>query len=76
MKVTAAEKKLVETYREATEDQKKTALKVLKGEYSEKALSLLNMAGGGDLVSGVGSGIGDTLGDTLGNLVGSLLGKK
>ncbi|MBP3721500.1 MAG: hypothetical protein J6J41_09220, partial [Clostridia bacterium] len=77
MKMTAAEKKLVETYREATGDQKKTALKVLKGEYSEKALSLLNMAGGtGDLVSGVGGGIGDTLGDTLGNLVGSLLGGK
>lgn len=35
MKLTVAEKKLVEAYRKATADQKKAALKALKGESSE-----------------------------------------
>jgi len=71
MKVTATEKKLVEAYREATADAKKTALKVLKGEYSETATNLLNVAGG----SGANA-IADGIGDTLGNLIGSLIGGK
>ena len=73
MKVTAAEKKLVETYRGATADQKKVALKVLKGEYGDKVTNLLNVMGGSSGSST--GGIGDVIGDTLGNLLGGLLGK-
>ena len=68
MKVSAAEKKLIEAYREASADNKKTALNVLKGEYSERALQILNLAGGGDPASAVG--------DALGSLLGKLTGKE
>ncbi|MBQ6951658.1 MAG: helix-turn-helix transcriptional regulator [Clostridia bacterium] len=50
VKLTAAEKKLVELYREASSEKKKEALKVLQGEEDEK--SLLEVLGdllGGDL---------------------------
>jgi hypothetical protein len=68
MKVTAAEKKLIEAYREAPADQKKISLKVLKGEYKDTSLMLLDTVGGG-LESGA-EGIGDTIGNFLGNLLG------
>ena len=41
MKVTAAEKKLVELYREADAETKKAALKVLKGENTDTSDSVL-----------------------------------
>jgi hypothetical protein len=70
MKVTAAEKKLIEAYREATGDQKKISLKVLKGEYDNTALKVLDTVGGG-----IGSGA-EGIGDTIGNFFGNLLGGK
>ncbi len=70
MKVTAAEKKLIEAYRGASGDVKKIALKVLKGEYGDTVTNLLNVVGGGNIAS---SGI--NLGDTIGNLLGGLLKK-
>ena len=69
MKVTAAEKKLVETYRTASGDLKKVAMKVLKGEYGDAAIKLLDTVGGG-LESGA-----DGIGGAIGNLLGGLLGK-
>ena len=74
MKVTAAEKKLIEAYRGASGDLKKISLKVLKGEYPDTSLKLLDTVGGG-LGSGAES-IGDSIGGTLGNLLGNLLGGK
>ena len=71
MKVTAAEKKMVETYRDATAELKKIALKVLKGEYSETALTILDTVGGGTPDIG-----GDFLGGKLGDFLGGLLGGK
>ena len=74
MKVTAAEKKLIEAYRSASGDHKKISLKVLKGEYAEASLKLLDTVGGG-----IGAGaesIGDSIGGTLSNLIGNLLGGK
>ena len=70
MKVTATEKKLVEAYRSATADNKKIALKVLKGEYSDTALGILDMVGGG-----LGKAP-ESLGDGLGNIIGNLFGGK
>ena len=66
MKVTSTEKKLVETYRGATSEQKKIALKVLKGEYNGTAMNVLGLVGG-DASSA------DDIGDALGNLLGNLL---
>lgn len=63
---------MVETYREATADLKKIALKVLKGEYSETALMILDTVGVGTPDSGADL-IGGRLGDFLGGLIG---GKK
>lgn len=71
MKVTAAEKKLIEAYRTATSDNKKISLKVLKGEYGETALNLLNMVGGaGSSTANAADNIGDKIGSLLGNLIG------
>ena len=67
MKVTATERKLVDAYRAATGDQKKAAMKVLKGECASQLSSLLNTTG---------SVIGDAAQDILGGLVNSLLGGK
>ncbi len=68
--LTAAEKKLLEAYREATADNKKLALKILKGEGLDLGdmmgmLKLDGKDGGGDLLSGLKDG-----------LLGGLLGKK
>lgn len=41
VKLTAAEKKLLELYREATDEQKEEAIKALKGEDSSDLLSVL-----------------------------------
>ena len=70
MKVTSTEKKLIETYRTAGSDEKKIALKVLKGEYGDKITSLLNVVGGGSVSSSVSDGISDTIGSLLTNLLG------
>ncbi len=61
----------MEAYRSATGDQKKIALKVLKGEYGETVTSLLNVVGGG----AVSSSAADSITDKIGNLLGGLLGK-
>jgi len=61
MQVTATEKKLVELYREADSDTKKTAMAVLKGEKS----ALLSAAAGSLLSEG--SPAGDFLGSILGD---------
>lgn len=46
MQVTATERKLVEAYREATSDNKKRAMKVLKDQYDSLAGSLGDVLGG------------------------------
>ncbi len=69
MKVTAAEKKLVELYREADSDTRKAAVSLLKGESSGAVQDIL-----GSLLGG-GSGSGDLLGTIL-ESAGDLLGKK
>lgn len=66
VKVTAAEKKLLEAYRAAGSDEKKAALKVLKGECGNMLTSLL---GGGNAAA-------DAVADFLGDALGSLLGGK
>ena len=68
MKVTATEKKVIEAYRSAGADLKKISLKVLKGEYSDTALKVLDTVGGG--------GVPESLGDGLGSFIGNLLGGK
>lgn len=68
VKVTAAEKKLIDAYREASADNKKIALKVLKGEYGDTVTNLLGVAGGSS------SSAADNLGELLGNVVGNLFG--
>ena len=68
MKVTAAEKKLLEAYRKASTDRKKVALKALKGDYDEK-LDELTGKKSGDVVSTVADGISGVLGDLLGGLL-------
>ena len=66
MKVTAAEKKIVEAYRGAGSDAKKIALKILKGENLELAevLKLVNVDafGGGDFLGGIKESLGGLLG--------------
>ena len=54
--LTAAEKKLLELYRAADSDTKKTAVAILKGEKPEDTgvlSSLLNLVGGSDLINGL-----------------------
>jgi acetylglutamate kinase len=65
MKVTASEKKLVEAYRTADAENKKIAMKVLKGEYGSTITGLLNMAGGGSTSSSAGTNLGETIGNLL-----------
>ncbi len=67
LKVSAAEKKLLEAYREADSDQKKIALKVLKGEYSAEKLSQLDSAGTG---AAIADGLGGVIGDVLSGILG------
>ena len=61
----------MEAYRSASGDQKKIALKVLKGEYGETVTTLLNVVGGG----GVSSSSANNITDTIGNFLSGLLGK-
>ena len=68
MQLTAAEKKLVELYRDADTDTRKAAVSLLKGEQQDPADIL------GSLLGGSGSGNGG-LGDILGSAM-DLLGKK
>ncbi len=78
MKVTAAEKKLIEAYRNASSDRKKAALKLLNGEYGDtvdKILSVTNGVSGSPSASS-GGNPADAIGDVLGNLLGGLLGGK
>ena len=78
MKVTAAEKKLIEAYRSASSDRKKAALKLLNGEYGDtvdKILSVTNGVSGSSSASSAGNPA-DAIGDVLGNLLGGLLGGK
>lgn len=73
MRVTSAEKKLIEYYRAADSAAKKAAAAVLKGEASTSVLGTL--LGGGSSSSSSGS-IADSLGSMASDLLGSLLGKK
>lgn len=66
MKVTAAEKKLVEAYRKADGDTRKAALRVLQGECGELLTRLL----------GKSDNVADDLADHLGDLIGGLFGGK
>ena len=66
MKVTAAEKKLVEAYRKADGDTRKAALRVLQGECGEMLTRLL----------GKSDNVADDLADHLGDLIGGLFGGK
>ncbi len=53
IKLSAAEKKLLELYRAADKDTKEAAMKVLKGEKLEGGLLSLLSGGGGGLLDGV-----------------------
>ena len=64
MRVTSTEKKLIEYYRLADSDTKKSATKILKGESTDLASTLLGGAGM------------DSVADILGDALGSLLGGK
>ena len=66
MKVTAAEKKLVEAYRKADSDTRKAALRVLRGECGEMVTRLL----------GKSDNVADDLADHLGDLIGGFFGGK
>ena len=72
--LTAAEKKMLEAYRAASADAKKTALKILKGEDMELAeiMKLLKLD---SKLDSLGSGDG-ILGGLKEGLLGGLLGKK
>ena len=66
MKVTASEKKLIEAYRGASGELKKVSLKVLKGEYADAAIKILDTVGGGlDSAEGIGGSIGNFLGNLI-----------
>ena len=69
MRLTAAEKKLVTYYREADSDTRKAALKVLKGESSNFASTLLDAASSLTGQSGGSSGsLADMFGDAIEDL--------
>ena len=72
--LTAAEKKLLEAYREASADAKKNALKILKGEDLELP-EILKMLKLDSKLEGLGAGDG-ILGGLKEGLLGGLLGKK
>ena len=77
LKVTSAEQKLIQAYRESTSDRKKAALKLLKGEYGDTVDKLLSVTNGSSSSSASSSsGTGDAIGDLLGNVLGGLLGGK
>lgn len=58
---------MIEAYRGASSDLKKVSLKVLKGEYADAAIKLLDTVGGG-LEAGA-EGIGGAIGNLLGGLI-------
>ena len=62
--LTAAEKNLVEVWRRSSAEQRKNALKILKGEDV------------GSMVDSLGESVGKVLGSVLGSSVESLLGGK
>ena len=62
MKVTAAERKLVELYRAATGNQKKAAVKVLRGEADSLVDDIL---GSGGMAGQIGGALEDLLGNLL-----------
>jgi len=66
VKLTAAEKKLVELYREADADTKKSVMALLKGEEENNGLL-------GNLLGGKNNKKGE---DILGNLIGGMFGVK
>ncbi len=70
MKVTAAERKLIESYRTASGDAKKAATKVLKGECDD-LLDTINKKS--SALNSVGDAVSDFIGGALSNLLG---GKK
>ncbi len=70
MKVTAAERKLIEYYRTASGDAKKAGTKILKGECSDLLDSINNKGG---TLNAVGDVVTDFIGGALSNLLG---GKK
>ncbi len=70
IKVTATEKKLVESYREASAKLKKAAVKLLKGDYGDDPDKILS------LTSGDTSGVTDGIGDMLGDMISGLLNRK
>ena len=72
--LTAAEKKLLEAYREASADAKKNALKILKGEDLELP-EILKMFKLDSKLEGLSAGDG-ILGGLKEGLLGGLLGKK
>ena len=72
--LTAAEKKLLEAYREASADAKKNALKILKGEDLELP-EILKMLKLDSKLEGLSAGDG-ILGGLKEGLLGGLLGKK
>ena len=74
MKVTAAEQKLIQAYRESTSDRKKAALKLLKGEYGDAVDKLLSVTNGSS--PSTSSESSNIVGDLLGNVLGGLLGGK
>ena len=76
MKLTAAEKKLIEAYRSASSDRKKAALKLLNGEYGEAIDKILSVTGGAAASSSSSTSVPDAIGDLMGNLLGGLLGGK
>ena len=77
LKLTAAEKKLVQLYRKADADVKKTVVSMLDGSVSVvdllKAMILAKTGGSSGSSSGSASGSGSSV---LENLLGSLLGGK
>ena len=63
MKVTFAERRLVEAYRAATGEQKRAGLKVLKGEADGLVDNILG-------TSGMAGQIGEAVEELLGNVMG------
>ena len=69
VKLTAAEKKLLELYRKANVDTKSAVMKLLEGEPAEEDNSL-----GTVLLNSLTGGDSNVLGNLLGNALGSLAG--
>lgn len=70
MKVTSTEQKVIEAYRTASSDNKKLALKLLKGEINDNITGLLGT------VTGTSTSGADGLADMLTGAISGWLGKK